>query len=1130
MLNVSNEFLSKIKEGSRTVSASIGYDDIAMTNGIVNGNFSNGANGWTLNGANTTVSGLNNVATLTVVTPYSYGGIYRGVPLVTGNKYYIRYVVKPKYANSCRFGLDNIALNVPTTANVDNVLSMIQTSTLTSASYPVSFYHNTLTSYVAGDTYTLKQMMCIDLTAIYGVGNEPSKDYMDALMAKVGFIDGTKNVPSQFLGDRTLVNKITNGNFATLAGYNGYQYTATVANNKATVSATATNTSHYFETPITPVVGHKFYCSCNVDTIVNCRVNLQMNNRKVMDGYDSYATPSTSTNAYLSGIITPSSLFATPYLGVRIELYDINSNPVFAGTNQAVNVSNFMAIDLTEIYGAGNEPTQAYMDSLIATSGWFNRELLLEDSTILCDFNIDSSLGNSNLPSIGSTISNKLTLSIINDKVVPQTLIGKALRPYVGLDIGNGVYEWVKLGKFYADYDGIDIGKLETTLEAFDNMASYMDVTYTASAGLTMTVQGVINDLATNYGVTFANQVSKNLYNPETHIEFDGFYRAYATGVKSVSVPTYSLKIPVQPNTTYVKSTDVLTNNIAYWTSGFTYISGVATATTFTTPANCYFVTIAIVKPYGWFQLEVGSVATSYVPYGLQNPALKVVPTGSIRQVISDMASLISTNATMDGDGNVKFVFMNTVASGTFSLGLDNYSEFKLQPDSMVSLTELILDDGSNQVPWGNTSGYALAFKNVQVKELPDVKVVYNRIFPVDYYAYTMKAQGMPHVELGDVIPFTYLKLDGTQATINIPIIKHKFTFKGAFTSEFSASAPTQSTTSVAVTSGSSVADAVDVSYADLQEAIEISSKQITGNKGGFITTLLNSDNQPQEIIISNTPDYNTADKVWRWNASGLAFGTSYLLADGLAPSLALTADGYINASKVTVGTMDANLIKAGVIRDVKNQSYISMVDGTFNFGNGRLVWDGSAFTINFANTSVETALNGKVDDGEFSPFKSNISFDNGIISLGKADSPFSVNVTNQAVEFIDDGTTGGALNLTAITGNATSVTCTYASQAVIPYQVGGYSQISGCSVSAYNGTWKITSCTKTQVVLECTATGTVSTGFGVIQYGSSPNTVAYINGQKMYISNLQATDTIQVGNHQIFKYNSTITLVKFAG
>lgn len=450
-----------------------------------------------------------------------------------------------------------------------------------------------------------------------------------------------------------------------------------------------------------------------------------------------------------------------------------------------------------------------------------------------------------------------------------------------------------------------------------------------------------------------------------------------------------------------------------------------------------------------------------------------------------------------------------------------------LQPDKVISITELIHSNGETEMPWGDTSGYALTFKNEQVLVLQDVKDIYNRIFPINYYAYTMKAQGMPHIELGDVITFTYVKLDGSQATITIPILKHKFTFKGALISEFSASAPQQQKTDISITSGSTMGDAIDVTYESLQESIQVASQQITGNTGGYITTILNDANQPQELVISNTPDFNTADKVWRWNAGGLGFSsTGY---NGVM-DLALTADGKINASKVTTGILDAGIIKAGILKDAQGQSWINMNDGTFNFGNGKLVWDGADFTINFAGSSIGQALDGKVNTGDFQPFTDNIRFSNGIITLGKANNPFSVNVTNQAVEFIDKGTTGGTLNLTAISGNGSSVTCTYPAQAVVPYQVGGYAQIAGCSVSAYNGTWLITSCSTTQVVLTSTATGTVSSGFGTVQYGSSPNTVAYINGQKMYISNLQATQTMQVGNHQIYKYDSDITLIKYAG
>lgn len=1018
MLNVSSAYLDAIKQGSRTVNASIGYDDKSMTNLVANGDFSE-ATGWTNTTSTNTVTNGELIFTST-----ASGGYISKPPstaTVVGNVYYLRAKIKGTVNPALiQFGFTGRTRATYSGSGDYEYVSQVISATTTA--------HNMCVQDTRGSAWTpitVDDVTCLNLTATYGAGYEPTKAYMDALFNRVGYFNATKNLPSQFLGDRIVLNALANGDFSNGTS-NWYAGQTTLSASANVLSLTGTGGQAYqyvSQTGFNIPTGNKVYArvKAKATNALCTRFMLYCNAGAAGYQFANQYTPVNGTQYTMSGVIEA----LAPLTQFNLIGYYANTTDA---TGSVVQLQEFSVIDLTAMFGKGNEPSQAYMDSLFTSGGWFKSRLLMEDFTVLCDFNIDSSLGNGNLPSIGSTISNKLTLEIINDMVIPQTLIGKTLRPYVGIDTtGNSVVnEWVKLGEFKADYDGVDIGKLTTTLEAFDMMAAYMNTPFNPTIGLVMTVQGVLDELATTHGLRFATQ----------------------TGL---------------PTTT----------------------------------------------------------------------AITIVPKGSIRQVLSEMASLMSTNATMDADGCVKFVFMNTIPQATFEMGLDNYSDFKLQPDSIVSFTELILADGNNEVPWGYPDlGYSLSFKNDQVKLLDDVKTIYNRIFPINYYAYTMKAQGMPHLELGDVVTFTYLKLDGSTGVITIPILKHKFTFKGGMVSEFSASAPQQQTTSVTVTSGSSLADAVDVTYADLNESIAMANKLITGNQGGYVTTILNNDNQPQEIVISNTPDYNTADKVWRWNASGLAFGTSFLLADGGTNpvGIALTADGKINATRMTTGVLDANLIKAGVIKDVTNQTWIDMTNGRFSFGGGKLAWNGTALTINFAGTSVETELNKKVDDTEFSPFASNISFADGMIKLGKAGNPFSVNITNQAVEFIDTGTTGGTLNITSITGNGSAITIGFAPQAVIPYQQGGYLQISGCSVSAYNGTYPITSCSKTQVVLQGSATGTVSSGFGVIQYGSSPNTVAYINGQKMFISDLQTTSSLQVGNHQITKYDSNITLIKYSG
>ena len=115
------------------------------------------------------------------------------------------------------------------------------------------------------------------------------------------------------------------------------------------------------------------------------------------------------------------------------------------------------------------------------------------------------------------------------------------------------------------------------------------------------------------------------------------------------------------------------------------------------------------------------------------------------------------------------------------------------------------------------------------------------------------------------------------------------------------------------------------VSYT--QEAARRASELITGNLGGFVV-FHDSDNngQPDEILIMDTADINTATKVWRWNNGGLGYsGTGYA---GPYTKLALTSDGQIVADCITTGTLNADLIKAGVIEDVAGNSTIDMTNG----------------------------------------------------------------------------------------------------------------------------------------------------------------------------------------------------------
>lgn len=115
-------------------------------------------------------------------------------------------------------------------------------------------------------------------------------------------------------------------------------------------------------------------------------------------------------------------------------------------------------------------------------------------------------------------------------------------------------------------------------------------------------------------------------------------------------------------------------------------------------------------------------------------------------------------------------------------------------------------------------------------------------------------------------------------------------------------------------------------SETSMSQAIKQATELITGNLGGYVVLHdSNGDGKPDEILIMDDPDITQAVKVWRWNQAGLGYSsTGYSGPYGLA----MTANGEIVADFITTGTLNADLIKAGVIEDAAGNSTIDMSNG----------------------------------------------------------------------------------------------------------------------------------------------------------------------------------------------------------
>lgn len=106
-------------------------------------------------------------------------------------------------------------------------------------------------------------------------------------------------------------------------------------------------------------------------------------------------------------------------------------------------------------------------------------------------------------------------------------------------------------------------------------------------------------------------------------------------------------------------------------------------------------------------------------------------------------------------------------------------------------------------------------------------------------------------------------------------------------------------------------------SMVDVQAAIDRTTQRITGASGGYVVFRdSNNDGKPDEILIMNTDNINTATKVWRWNQGGLGYSSR-----GYRPTefdIAITQDGEIYADFITAGELNGDIIKGNSIATSK--------------------------------------------------------------------------------------------------------------------------------------------------------------------------------------------------------------------
>jgi hypothetical protein len=366
-----------------TTMEKLSFTDIVKCNGdlniIPNSRFTDGVTGW-IDVQATSLSIQNSALLITgnlAVTSMAIR-IDSSMPCVSGRKIYgrMKFRAIDSGFTSVNMGLrgttsgtSSVTLNITQANSVQNKIYEISgigevTSALTGNLRPII-------SAQATDVNTKRvlvyETVAIDLTAIFGAGNEPTQAFMDANWQNyVGPRFLARESSCRCKKDRMLVYSqglkswqlVSNGNFA--LGTNGWTpvlSTHAVANNTLTNTSTTTGSDlplPYSAATYNFVSGRRYYLRALMRvTNSNC-TSVRM---------------VTNSNDLIAEQVNPvaNQWYVVSNVGVSGSNNQLRARHIYPDVSTAngkvMQVQNVVALDLTEIFGAGNEPTKEFMDT-----------------------------------------------------------------------------------------------------------------------------------------------------------------------------------------------------------------------------------------------------------------------------------------------------------------------------------------------------------------------------------------------------------------------------------------------------------------------------------------------------------------------------------------------------------------------------------------------------------------------------------------------------------------------------------------------------------------------------------------------------------------------------------------------
>lgn len=435
---------------------------------IVNGNFARGTYGWnTVGGSVSSEGGILTYTKNNETTNLPAARVdKRNVAFPAGHKYYYAFAIRPSVETVCQFGTNgnmNIKLS-RLEANVWKKVSGIFTHS--SEVTNLYYYCNRESNLSPGDTVEYKEIILIDLTLMFGAGNEPTTVEEFEAMFPLPYYEHN---PGEIISNKTASIGVTGRNVWDEEWENGGFLTSTgerISNDSAirnkNLISVFPNSVYYFKGPSYHWV-HFYDSNENWLGVVQTSVFTTPSNCRYINFQAGYSgNPYTTYNHDICINLSDTSRNGTyePYKKSTLSLNISTLTGKLNGEGESV------VIFPDGMRSAGS----AYDYLIVDEDGYARKAVKVMDSVDL------GTLGNAwGIIDAGTTHERFQALVTPRMNSISATVLGKILCPKYTTDTA---------GNIYAHVQDKTIGSLNGYVQVYDSLYSSQDTFIAAMSGV----------------------------------------------------------------------------------------------------------------------------------------------------------------------------------------------------------------------------------------------------------------------------------------------------------------------------------------------------------------------------------------------------------------------------------------------------------------------------------------------------------------------------------------------------------------------------------------------------------------------------------------------------------------------